>query len=438
MTGNSKRSTTPHRSIRRHFLAATAVTLILGGSLGVLAANTELSGAVIAPGTLAVESSVKKVQHQAGGTVGEILVRDGRRVDAGDILLRLDGTVARSNLATVTKSLDEFAARKARLEAERDDGDDIVFPASLRARADDIDLAALIEGERKLFELRRSALLGQKAQLNERVAQLREEIRGLDEQADAKQQEIVLIKRELSAVRDLWDKNLVQINRLTALERDSVRLVGDRGHLIASVAQTRGKITETELQIIQVDQNFRSDVGKDLAEIRAKTSELVEKKVTAEDALKHIDIRSPQSGMVHQLAVHTVGGVINPGDVIMQIVPVADVLIVEAKVAPSDIDQLQPGQVAIVRFSSFSQRTTPEIDGEVFRIAADTTADQRTGATHYTVGIAISAVELSRLGNVKLVPGMPVEVFMRTGDRTMFSYLTKPFVDQAKRAFREK
>jgi HlyD family secretion protein len=293
-------------------------------------------------------------------------------------------------------------------------------------------------GESRLFELRRAAQDGQKSQLRERVAQLQEEIRGLTELAAAKQKEIALIIRELEGVRTLFEKNLVQINRLISLERDAARLEGERAQLVASVAQAEGRITETELQIIQVDQTVRSDVAKDLSDIRGKTSELVERKVAAEDQLKRVDIRAPQDGLVHQLAAHTVGGVIKDGEPIMLIVPQADALIVEARVSPASIDQLTAGQKAVLRFSGLNQRTTPELNGVVSRVSADTIPDQRTGGSYFLVEITLSAGEAARLGAVKLVPGMPVEAFIQTGERTMLSYLLKPIVDQAYRAFREK
>jgi HlyD family secretion protein len=218
-----------------------------------------------------------------------------------------------------------------------------------------------------------------------------------------------------------------------------VRLEGERGQLIANIAQAKGKITETELQIIQVDQDMRTEVGKDLAEIRAKTSELVEKKVAAEDQLKRIDIRAPQDGVVHQLAVHTVGGVITAqGDPIMLIVPENEALSIETKVQPQDIDQLRLGQPAVVRFTAFNQRTTPELNGTLSRISADVSEDQKTGTRYYTVRIAIPDSEIVRLGGLKLVPGMPVEAFIQTTPRTMMSYLVRPIHDQVIKAFREK
>jgi HlyD family secretion protein len=385
-----------------------------------------------------VDTNVKKVQHPTGGIVGELRVRDGDRVHAGDIVVRLDETVTRANLAIVTKGLDELMARKARLESERDGWETIVFPAQLVAGASDPDRAAAMDSERKLFNLRKTARSGQKAQLSERVAQLGEEITGLAAQQNSKTKEIALLERELAGVRDLWKQNLVQLSRLTALEREAARLDGERGQLIASAAQAKGKIAETALQILQIDQDLASEVAKELREVDGKIGEFVERKVTAEDQLKRIDIRAPQDGSVFQLAVHTVGGVITAGDPIMLIVPEADNLSVEVKVNPQDIDQLQLNQKAILRFSAFNARTTPEIEGTVTRISADTSTDQRTGVSYYTIRIAMPAEQIERLGNVKLLPGMPVEAFVQTGDRTMWSYLMKPLHDQVMRAFREK
>ena len=434
----SKAQSPAQRSIRSHLLGGLAVVALLAGGVGGLAATTELSGAVIAPGSLVVDSNVKKVQHPTGGVVGELRARDGDKVKAGDIVVRLDETITQANLAIVVKSLNELQSRLARLEAERDNVDTILFPAELLARAGDPELARSMTGERNLFEFRKSARAGQKAQLRERIAQLKEEIQGLTGQVAAKKRETELIGQELEGVRDLWRKNLVQIQRVTALERDAARLEGERGQLIASTAQAKGKISEIELQILQIDQDLRSEVAKDLREVQGKIAELVERKVAAEDQLKRIDIRAPQNGMVHQSTVHTVGGVITPGEAIMLIVPEADALTVEAKLAPQDIDQVRPGQTAALRFSAFSQRTTPELDGVVSRVSADLTTDQRTGAAYYVVRITLSDSEIARLGGLRLVPGMPVETFIRTGERTVLSYLMKPFTDQITRSFRSR
>jgi HlyD family secretion protein len=426
------------RSMRRHIVAAIVVVSVLIVGVGGWGATTVISGAVVASGSLVVDSNVKKVQHLTGGIVGELRVRDGDRVRAGDIVVRLDETVTRANLAIITKGLNELMARKARLESERDGSDTITFPAQLFAGAGDPDRAAAMDSERKLFNLRKTARSGQKAQLQERIAQLQEEISGLTAQQGAKTKEIGLIERELAGVRELWKQNLVQLNRLTALEREATRLDGERGQLIAAAAQAKGKIAETALQILQIDQDIASDVAKELREVDGKIGEFIERKVAAEDQLKRVDVRAPQDGTVFQLAVHTVGGVITAGDPIMLIVPEADNLSVEAKVNPQDIDQLQLNQKAILRFTTFNARTTPEIEGIVTRISADTSTDQRTGQSYYTVRIAMAADQVERLGDVKLLPGMLVEAFVQTGDRTMLSYLMKPLHDQFVRAFREK
>jgi len=251
------------QSIRAHLVAIGATAVFLVGGVGVIGATTDLAGAVIAAGTLVVESNVKKVQHPTGGIVGDLLVHDGSRVEAGELLVRLDETTAQANLAMVDKSLAELFARRARLDAERDGADTVEFPDELLQAARQAEIARVVAGERKLFQLRREAQDGQKAQLRERIVQLNEEVRGYTDQAGAKAKEIEFIQKELEGVRELWQKNLVPITRVTALERDGARLEGERGQLIATVAQGKGKVSETELQIIQIDQNLRSDVAKE-------------------------------------------------------------------------------------------------------------------------------------------------------------------------------
>ena len=239
-------------------------------------------------------------------------------------------------------------------------------------------------------------------------------------------------------VRDLFQKNLVPITRVTALERDATRLDGERGQLVASIAQAKGKVAELNLQIIQVDEDASSEVAKEMRETEGKIGEFVERKVAAADQLKRTDIRAPQAGTVFQSTVHTVGGVIPAGEPIMLIVPDAEKLAVEARVNPQDIDKVQVSQPAVLRFSAFDTRTTPEILGKVTRVSADTTTDQRTGLSYYTIRIALERDQTARLGNVKLVPGMPVDAFVQTGERTVISYLMKPLSDQIVKAFREK
>lgn len=436
MTGNT--ISAAQQSIRRHLLAGMLAVVLLAGGVGGWAATTDLAGAVIAQGQMVVDTNDKKVQHPTGGIVGELRVREGSRVKSNDVLIRLDDTQTRASLAIVTKALDELTARQARDEAERDGADSIVFPAQLLARQSDQDVAHVINGERKLFDIKRAAREGQKAQLRERIAQLKEEIQGTTTQQEARLSQIEWIKKELEGVYELWKKNLVAYPRVTTLERDAARLEGERGQLVSAIAQSKGKIGELELQILQIDQDMRAEVGKDLAEIRGKTSELMERKIAAEDQLRRIDIRAPLDGVVHQLNVHTVGGVITAGEPIMFIVPESEALTVEVKMQPQDIDQVRFGQKALLRFSAFNQRTTPELNGTVTRISADVTQDQKSGASFYTVRIAVPEDEIARLEGNKLIAGMPVEAFIQTGERNVISYLVKPLSDQVMRAFREK
>jgi HlyD family secretion protein len=373
----------------------------------------------------------------AGGIVKELLVKNGDHVRAGEVIVRLDETQAQSNLAILTKRLDELMARQAREEAERDGAEAITFPDELLLRTSDQDVAKLIAGQQKLFDVRGAAREGQRSQLKERAAQLKEEIKGLINQEQAKLSEIDWIRQELEGVMVLWKKSLVQFTRVVALQRDLARAEGDRAQVVSSMAQAKNKIAEIELQMIQIDQDLRAEVGKDLAAIRAESAETMEKKVAAEDVLARIEIRAPQDGIVHEMTVHTVGGVISPGEAIMMIVPAGDTLDVEAKIAPQMIDQVRIGQTAVLRFSAFDQRTTPEIDGEVIRISPDLVKDPKTNEQYYTVRIAIPEERLRGL-KLQLVPGMPVESFIRTDERTVMSYLMKPLEDQFKKAFRER
>jgi HlyD family secretion protein len=425
-------------SIRFHLIVGLVVVTLLTCGIGGWASTAQISGALIAPGSIVVDSNVKKVQHPTGGVVGEVRARDGDRVKAGDVVVRLDDTITKASLAIVTKGLNGLLARRARLLAEQEGLDRIVFPQELMDGFADPEVRSLIGNEVKLFQVRSSGRVNQKAQLKERIAQLKEEIGGLEAQENAKSREIELIQKELVGVRDLFAKNLVQISRLTVLERDAARLDGDRAQFVAQKAQAKGKITEIELQIIQIDKDLSSEVSKEMREINDKIGEFVERKVTAEDQLRRIDIRAPQDGMVLQSTVHTVGGVITAGDAIMLIVPESDNLSVEAKVNPQDIDQLRIGQKTLLRLSAFNQRTTPELNGTISRISPDTTVDQRTGQSYYTIRVSLPPAEVAKLGDVKLIPGMPVEAFVQTGERTMISYLAKPLSDQLMRAFREK
>jgi HlyD family secretion protein len=437
---NGEVSTPALQSLQRYVLVGAFIVLLATFGVGGWATTSQFSGAVIGQGVIVVDSSVKKVQHATGGIVGELRVREGDHVNAGDILIRLDETQTLANATIMTQSVDELLAHEARLEAERDGTDDIRFQQGLldRSRDKNSEAAHVIAAEGALFKLRREARAGQKAQLQERTTQLTEEIKGYTGQAEAKQKEIDLIQKELEGVQTLFQKNLVPISRLTSLQRDAARLEGERSQLTGAVAQSKGKIAEIQLQMIQIDQDLRTEVGKDLIDARAKLAELAERKTAAVDQLYRTDIRAPQSGRVHELSVHTLGGVIAPGEQIMLIVPDTDALAVEVKIAPRDIDQVYFGQSANMRFAAFDQKITPEIEGTVSMVSPDLTQDQRTGASYYTVRIALKPEELAQLGTSKVVPGMPVDVFLKTAARTVLSFLTKPLMDQAGRAFRER
>lgn len=426
------------KALRRLAIVGGAGVALFAGTVGVWAVATTLSGAVVATGQFVVDGNVKKVQHQTGGIVGELRVHDGDRVEQDQILIRLDDTVTRSNLQIITKQLDEFAARRARLQAERDRKPAIAVAPDLTARRGDPEIAELIAAEQSLFDARRSARDGQKAQLFKRVGQLRDEILGLKAQQVARDRQAALIEEELTGVRGLYEKSLVAISRKTALEREAANLDGQKGQLIASVAQSEGRIAETELQIIQIDEVLREEVMKELREIQGKTAELTERRVAAEDQLKRIDIKAPSAGFVHQLAVHTVGGVISPAEPAMLIVPAEDSLQLEVRINPPDIDQIALGRPAQVKLHAFNQRTTPELKGTVSRISADTTRDQQTGATFYTIRVSVPAEEYARLASQRVTAGMQADVFVQTEDRTPFEYIIKPLRDQIAKAFRER
>jgi HlyD family secretion protein len=310
-------------------------------------------------------------------------------------------------------------------------------PAEFASRLDDPAIAKIVTSERTLFEARRAAREAQKDQLKKRIAQSQDEIVGFKAQQSAKAREAELIVEELKGVRDLYQKNLVQLPRLNALERDAASIEGQRGQLIAAVAQAEGRIAETSFQIIQIDEQMRAEAMQELRDIQGKIAEYTERRVAAEDQLKRIDIRSPSDGFVHQLNVHTVGGVISPAEPVMFIVPTNDTLDLEARVLPNEIDQVALGQKATVRVHASNQRSTPELHGTVTRISADVSRDQQTGATYYTIRVGLPADELKRLGHLKLIAGMQAEVFVQVNERTPFEYLIKPLEEQVARAFRE-
>ncbi|KAF0136901.1 MAG: HlyD family secretion protein [Xanthobacteraceae bacterium] len=425
-------------AMRRLVVMGLGIIVLFVGGLGGWAATVPLAGAVLASGQVVVDTNVRTVQHPTGGVIGEIRVRETSRVVEGDLLIRLDDTVTRANLQVLVKQLIELSARQARLEAERDGLPEMTVPEDLRERMSSVDVARSWSGETTLFTARRAAREGQRRQLRERIDQIRGEITGLSAQEAARRRQVELIDRELTDIRDLYRRSLVPRTRLVELEREAARLAGDIGQFMAERARAEGRITENELQIIQIDQDLRREVSTELREVQARIGEFVERRVAAEDALKRIDIRAPISGSVHQLAHHTIGGVIPAGQAIMQIVPGDDLLVVEVRLAPQDIDKVAVGQQAAIRFPSFPQGTTPELAGSVTRISADVVRDPQTGTVFFTARLAVREGELARLGDNRIVPGMPAEVFVQTGERTALAYLTKPIRDQINRAFRER
>ncbi len=422
--------------LRRPLAAGLALCGLIVLAIFVWGSFAKLSGAVIAHGIVVVDSNSKKIQHAHGGMILQILVRNGTRVAAGDVLVRLDDTQTRASLGIVTSQLTELIGRKARLAAERDDLRDLSFPPEFISSGPDAERVA--SGERRLFEARLTSANGQKAQLGERIKQYQEERNGLTLQNSAKTREQKLIREELSRVNDLYRRSLLPVTRVLSIQRDETRIEGEVGTLLAQIAKLGGQVAETRLQIIAIDQNRFSDAQKELREIEGRIAELEERKIAAEDQLRHIEIKSPIDGTIHELNVHTVGGVINPAEQLMLVVPSGDSLEVEVRIPSSDIDQLEIGRQGVLRFTAFNQRTTPEVKGTVTSISPDASRDSESGQFYYTARIAPDDSDVKRIRDRKLIPGMPVEAFIETLPRTALSYLTKPLADQFGRAFRER
>ncbi len=425
------------KSLRRFQLIGFASVLVALGGIGGWSVFAELNGAIIAPATIMVESYSKKVQHKEGGIVGEIRVRDGDRVEVGQPLVILDNTDTKSELAIIDGLLDEALAKRARLEAQRDKAPAITFPADILARATENDLAAIMAGQTKLFAARLNANNGKKEQLTQQIDQLTEQISGLDSQEIAKDKQMTLIADELKDLKDLQAKGLVPVSRVSAMDREIARLDGERGELIANKAAAQAHIAEVKLQILQVDEEDLSQTLTDMREIEGKVAELKERKQAAASRLERMVIKAPITGDVYQLAVHTIGGVIGPGETIMLIVPEGDDLVLQAQIKPQDIDQVRTGQLAHVRFPAFNARLTPEVDAEVTQISADTSRVDQNSPPVYIVRLMISAKELAKLGKNKLKPGMPAEAFIQTQAQSPLSYFLKPLTDQFARALRE-
>ncbi|MDJ0511970.1 MAG: HlyD family type I secretion periplasmic adaptor subunit [Methyloceanibacter sp.] len=429
------------RGLGLYQLVGFGLVVLLVFGLGAWAAIAEIKGAVIAPATVVVESTSKKVQHVEGGIVSEILVKEGQRVKAGQLLLRLDQVEVLAELAIVEARLNELEAAQARLKAERDQVDDIRFPDGLKSRAgDNDDVQSILDGQVKLFTARASEKKGKKEQLGQRILQLKEEIGGLTAQRNAKEKQEELITAELEGLSLLREKKLIPVSRLLEMQREQARLLGERGSLVAEIARAHGKIAETKLEIILVDQEARTETLTELRQAEAELTEYQERRTAARTRLKRTEIFSPRAGLVHQMTVHTIGGVITAGEPVMLIVPEQDKLVLEARVSPASIDQIRLDQVAAVRFGAFDQGTTPEIDGQVIRVSADITLPEAEAnqEPYYKVRLGLAKQQLDRLDGLALKPGMPATAFIQTGGRTVISYLLKPLSDQIARTFRER
>jgi len=425
--------------------AAFPVTLrvIIGATLGVLlfagaggwAATVQLTGAIVASGMVKVEQNLKAIQHRDGGIVSEISVKEGDFVRKGEIMLRLDDAQTRAELSIVKNQLNELMARKTRLIAERDNVAELTFSPELddAIRA----LPAAFMGEARLFVGNRQNRESQKQQLQWGISQLEEEIKGLTAQRDAKQDELALVKTEHEKITRLTDKNLLETSRKYIIDREMAKIVGENGEIYANIARSKARTSEIQLQIISIDDAARTEAQRELTTVEQKLSELNERRTAVEDRLQRTDIRAPQSGTVNELFVHTIGGVVSPAEKLVTLVPWDAILKIQAKLSPTDIDQVFSGQSVKLRFSAFNQRTTPELSGRITYVSAATSNDPATGETYYLADVGVAEAELAKLGDNRLVPGMPVEVFISTEERTAFSFLSKPLTDQFSRAFRE-
>lgn len=429
----------PEKSFRVGSRVFTGVMLgfLLVGGVGGWAATAQVTGAVIAQGSVAVDQNLKSIQHRDGGIVSDIAVREGDFVTAGQVLIRLEDAQTKAELSIVLSQLVELAARKARLLAERDLVHTIEFPKELSIGQPEV--VVIVNGETRLFNGNRANRQSQKSQLELGIEQIGEEIKGLEAQRTSKDDEITLLDVEHQKIKGLADKQLIEGTRVYTSNRDKARLMGERGEIDAAIARAKTRIGEIQLQIISIDENARTEAQRELSLVDTKMSEFKDRRTAIEDRLARTDIRAPISGTVNELNIHTIGGVITPAEVLVTIVPENAKLKVEVRLAPVSIDQVSVGQLARLRFSAFNQRTTPELNGQVVHVSPATSRDPTTGEAYYLGDVSVSPEELAKLGGDGiLLPGMPVEVYVSTEERTAMSYLVKPLTDQFNRAFRER
>ena len=425
----------PFRIGPRIVAGATLSFLLVAGAGG-WAATAQLAGAVIAQGSVAVDQNLKSIQHRDGGIISEIAVREGDFVHAGKVLLRLEDAQTKAELSITEAQLVEITTRKARLLAERDGLSAIEFPQELDL--DRPETRFLVNGETRLFEGNRMNRDSQKQQLELSIDQIGEEIKGLESQRASKSDEIVLVEEEHAKLKSLADQHFIERNRLYTSERDTARLQGERGEIDAAIARAKTRISEIRLQVIAIDENARTEAQRELSVVETKMSELEDRQMAISDRLSRTEIRAPISGTVNELNIHTVGGVITPAGVLVTIVPEDAKLYVQVKLDPTSIDQVSAGQVARLRLTALNQRTTPELTGTVSHVSPATTRDPESGLNYYVGAVEIPASELEKIGDSRLIPGMPVEVYVTTSERTALSYFAKPITDQFNKAFRER
>jgi HlyD family secretion protein len=413
-------------------------TLVLVAGFGWWSVGTHIAGAVVTSGQIEVEQHRQVVNHPDGGIVEEIDVMDGLTVAAGDLLIRLDGSELRSELAIVEGQLFEVLAQRARLEAERDGRDAPMFPQELVTQAETRpEVLNLIEGQNNLFAARRDTLARQIEQLNRRIGQIDSQVQGVDAQVAALGTQKELIGRELEDQQGLLDKGLAQASRVLALEREQASLEGQVGELTASRAQAEGRKTEVELEILRLADARREEANAQLRDIGAQELELAERRRVLNERIARLEIRAPVAGIVLGLQVTTPRSVIRPADPLLYIIPQDRPLVIAAQVSPIHVDEVHVGQEVKLLFPAFSSRTTPELQGRVSMVSADALTDQRTQQSFYRAEIELMPGEAEKLGGVTLLPGMPVEAFIQTDERTPMAYLVKPFTDYFVRAFRE-
>ena len=411
--------------------------LVLVGGFGAWAVLTHITGAVIAPGQVEVDQNRQVVQHPDGGVVSEILVKEGDPVAEGDLLIRLDPSELQSELAVVEGQLFEVLARRARFEAERDGAPALVFEPPL-ANSENPVAAELMEGQERLFEARLESAEAEKAQLSKRRDQIRDQIEGIRAQQAATAEQSRLIELELADQQSLLDRGLAQATRVLALQREKASLTGQAGELTASVAQAEGRITETEIEILRIETTRREDAITRLRDLQVNEIELSERRRALIERLDRLDIRAPVSGIVYGMQVFAPRSVIRPADPVLFLIPQDRPLIITTQVEPIHIDQIHPGQTVTVRFPALDQRRTPELMGRIILVSADAFQDEQSRMSFYRAQVELLPGEIERLpAEMTLLPGMPVEAFIRTGERTPFDYLVKPIADYFARAFRE-